>query len=479
VENLVNNFVKYIEESEDLTPKQVKQLISLSIVGQLGEDIIIQAPNEMVRAMVELPTVNNELVRICQSEIPEIKSIIIKIDTTKNKETINNKIYHQTPIKTGTPIKNYYQQIVVPKVNIPNKPEENNIESNLSEKFSFDNFIAGESNRLALSAAVAVSEAPGENNYNPFYIYGNPGLGKTHLLNAIGNHIKIINPNYKVLYITSEEFINEFTTASSMRSLNEFNKKYHSLDVLLIDDIQFFTEKMEQTQKIFFEIFNYLTTHNKQIVIAADAQPDYLKQFHKRQISRFKQGQYWSIDNPDYEMRVAVLKKHIFQEKPKYSDGTEIFFTEEIVAHIASLVFSSVRELIASLNKIVFYCGVNNVKLSENIINEALKDYLNKNNKEITILDIAQFCAGYFGITLDDIKGPGRTPNLVKARHYTMYIARQITKLTLVQIGNFFNKDHASVINAEKKVSKQIKENKEIYKQIEDIISRIKKSVNN
>lgn len=476
VNNSVNNFFEYIKGSDDLTPRQVNSLKNCHVKNIYEDDIILLVPNEQTRYLIE-NIIQEILLEIIQTKIDKnIKNIITKIDSLLDKpdEITTFKKPHFKKINYPSLTSQNNNQIEKTEVN----SEENTNDGLLPDK-TFDNFVPGKSNNLAHSSAVLISEDPGKTIYNPLYIHSAPGLGKTHLLMAIGNHVKQIKPKSKILYTTAENFVNMYVEAmqKGTKSAAEFNKYFKSLDLLLMDDIQFLTEKQEKSTETFYNIFNILINKNKQVVIASDVTPDLLKNTHKRMKQRFKSAVYFSIDAPEYETRLTFIKKYIQINQAKfiYNDKTPIIFSEEMVQKIARNVFSSIRELIGIIINIVGRCSFNNEKLSESMLDEIITEYCSTNNKEVTLTKIVEECANYFGVEVEDIKGTKRIPKLVDARQIAMYISRQITNMTVVQIATFYGKDHTSVVHADKKIKKNIKEKENIENQINELVEKILK----
>ena len=351
-----------------------------------------------------------------------------------------------------------------------NKPiySENAARSNLNSNYTFDTFVVGSNNRFAHSASLAVAESPGE-AYNPLYIYGGPGLGKTHLMHSIGHFILEKNPNANIIYVTSEEFTNE--VIESIRSgnasaMNKFREKYRTIDVLMIDDIQFIIGK-ESTQEEFFHTFNVLHSAGKQIILSSDKPPKEMKTLEERFRSRFEWGLIADIQPPDYETRMAILKKNA------ESYNKEI--KEEIFDYIATNIKSNIRELEGAYNKVIAFAKLNNVEITLDNVEEALKDIISPNVvRQVTPKLIVDIVAEHFGITPEDILSKRRNSEFVQPRQICMYLCRHLTEESLQNIGKALGKkDHTTVIHGIDKITEEIVHNEELKNKIDIIKKKI------
>jgi len=345
-------------------------------------------------------------------------------------------------------------------------PGQKNIDftpTGLNPRYIFENFVVGNNNRFAHAASLAVAEAPAK-AYNPLFLYGGVGLGKTHLMHAIGHYILQQNPDQKVLYITSEKFTIDFINAIKEQATegnNAFRNRYRNVDVLLVDDIQFIAGK-EGTQEEFFHTFNALYEANKQIIISSDRPPKDIEPLEDRLRSRFEWGLTADVQMPDYETRIAILSKKALL------DGIDV--PDEINAFIAERVDSNIRELEGSLNKVLALAHLNNQPLSLELAKQALKDITNAPTKAITIELIQKVVAKYFGIKVDDLKSSKKSADIAIPRQIAMFLCRDIANVSLPKIGFEFGKrDHSTVIHACNKISKNITENEELNKKIEEI----------
>ncbi len=340
--------------------------------------------------------------------------------------------------------------------------------ANLNPKYKFDTFVVGSNNKLAHSAALAVAESPGE-VYNPLYIYGGAGLGKTHLMHSIGHFILERNPNRKVLYVTSENFTNE--VIENIRSgdaikLNKMREKYRTVDVLMIDDIQFIIGK-ESTQEEFFHTFNTLHSMNKQVVLSSDRPPREMETLEERFRSRFEWGLTADIQPPDYETRMAILKKN-----------TEIYHKEidnEVLDYIAVNIKSNIRELEGALNKIFAFSKLNKVTINMDYAEEALKDVIYPDKpKEITSTLIIDVVAEHFGVRPEDITSKKRNSEFVLPRQVVMYICRNEMDLSLQAIAKILGKkDHTTILHGIKKIEEDMKTSEELANKVDIIKKKI------
>lgn len=340
------------------------------------------------------------------------------------------------------------------------------INSNLNPKNTFDSFVIGNSNRFAHAACVAVAESPAK-AYNPLFIYGGVGLGKTHLMHAIGHYILNQNSNAKVIYLSSETFTNELINSIKDDKNEAFRNKYRNVDVLLVDDIQFIAGK-ESTQEEFFHTFNALHNANKQIIISSDRPPKEIPTLEDRLRSRFEMGLIADIQSPDYETRIAILRKKA-QEENKY-------VPDEVTIHIAKNIKSNIRELEGALVRIFAYADLANKEITYDLACEALKDIVSgKVNKEITVDLIKEKVSQYYNIKIADFNLKKRTREIAFPRQVAMYLSRELTDLSLPKIGESFGgKDHTTVMHAHEKISNDIKKNKDLKDKIENIVNDIK-----
>lgn len=346
--------------------------------------------------------------------------------------------------------------------------------SNLNKNQTFENFIVGNTNKFAQRAALEVAESPG-NLYNPLFIYGNSGIGKTHLMNAIGNYIED-NTNLKVLYVSSDEFVSDFIginrkddSGQNFNKVEYFKNKYRSVDVLIVDDIQFF-QSTPKSQDEFFKIFEVLYRNNKQIIVASDRSPQDMKQLEDRLKTRFCWGLTADINPPDFDLRVAILKKKIAGEAINFN------IPDDVIEYIASNIGNNVRELEGAITRLLVYStimGGSNITLDLAV--DALKDAINKGYSEKNSINrIQRIVAEHFQITVEDMKSKKRSANLTIPRQIAMYLCRVMTDESFPKIGiDFGGKDHSTVMHSVEKVEKEIKENKELALTIEKLKKEI------
>lgn len=343
--------------------------------------------------------------------------------------------------------------------------------ANLVSKYKFDTFVVGNNNKLAHAAALAVAESPGE-VYNPLYIYGGPGLGKTHLMHSIGHFILEQNPEMRVLYVTSEEFTNEVIESirsGNAASMTKLREKYRTVDVLMVDDIQFIIGK-ESTQEEFFHTFNVLHAAKKQIVLSSDKPPKEIDDLDERFRSRFEWGLIADIQPPDYETRMAILRKN--------AENYGKQFDEEIIEYIATNIKSNIRELEGAFNKIIAFTRLNKVELTTDSAKEALKDVIYPNNaREITPHLIISVVAEHFGVKPEDISSKRRNSEFVQPRHVVMYLCREMTGYSLNAIAKILKKsDHTTVMNGANKIKEEMANNEELRNKVEIIIKKLNPS---
>ena len=343
--------------------------------------------------------------------------------------------------------------------------------ANLNPKYKFDTFVVGSNNKFAHSASLAVAESPGE-VYNPLYLYGGPGLGKTHLMHSIGHFLLEQNPNMKVLYVTSEEFTNEVIESirsGNSASMSKLREKYRTVDVLMVDDVQFIIGK-ESTQEEFFHTFNVLHGAHKQIILSSDKPPKEMETLDDRFRSRFEWGLIADIQAPDYETRMAILRK--------YSETCEKNIDEEIIKYIATNVKSNIRELEGAFNKILAFAKLNKVELTLPLAEEALKDVIYPNKpREITPSLIINVVSEHFGVKPEDITSKKRNSEFVQPRQVVMYLCRELTATSYTNIGKLLGKkDHTTIIHGVNKIAEDLKINEELKNKVDIITKKINPS---
>ncbi|WP_324790093.1 chromosomal replication initiator protein DnaA [Streptomyces sp. H51] len=338
----------------------------------------------------------------------------------------------------------------------------------LNPKYLFDTFVIGASNRFAHAAAVAVAEAPAK-AYNPLFIYGESGLGKTHLLHAIGHYARSLYPGTRVRYVSSEEFTNEFINSIRDGKGDSFRKRYREMDILLVDDIQFLADK-ESTQEEFFHTFNTLHNANKQIVLSSDRPPKQLVTLEDRLRNRFEWGLITDVQPPELETRIAILRKKAVQE--------QLNAPPEVLEFIASRISRNIRELEGALIRVTAFASLNRQPVDLGLTEIVLKDLIpggEDSAPEITSTAIMSATADYFGLTVEDLCGTSRGRALVTARQIAMYLCRELTDLSLPKIGALFGgRDHTTVMHADRKIRNLMAERRSIYNQVTELTNRIK-----
>ncbi|WP_455543730.1 chromosomal replication initiator protein DnaA [Intestinibacter sp.] len=414
-----------------------------------SNELTLLAPTEFAEDILRTRYLN--LIESCLSQLTSNK-FEIKIISDSNE-------VEQNPLKTSNNNHNI------------NNNSNNNIIRNyprLNPKYTFDTFVIGNSNRFAHAACVAVAESPAR-AYNPLFLYGGVGLGKTHLMHAIGHSIMKEQNDAKVVYVSSEKFTNELINSIKSDKNEEFRDKYRNVDILLIDDIQFIAGK-EGTQEEFFHTFNALHEANKQIIISSDRPPKEIPTLEDRLRSRFEMGLIADIQPPDFETRIAILKTKAQIEN--------IDIPNEVMNYIATYIKSNIRELEGALTRVVAYSSLINKDISYDLAVEALKDIVTTSEtQEISVNRIKEKVSTAFGIKMDDFNSKKRTRTIAYPRQIAMYLSRELTDLSLPKIGNEFGgRDHTTVIHAHDKISKdlELEKNSELKEKIDKIIVELK-----
>ena len=357
-----------------------------------------------------------------------------------------------------------------PVVEEEKKPSSKDYYTSFEESYSFDNFVIGGSNKAAFVAAKTVAENPGI-QHNPLFIYGGVGLGKTHIMHAIGNYIKSHSPKKKIIYMTSENFTNDYIDSIKNNNSNDMNRqfrnKYRNLDVLMIDDIQFISGK-PSTQEALFHLFNELYQAKKQIVFTSDCHPKKIDNIDERLTSRFQSGLTVDISSPDLETRIAILRKKAYNKKFEVSS--------EVLNYIAECINTNIRELEGALSKVIYYCTLNNVKANNlDIVNNALKDDIDISGP-ITMSSILKCVSDYFNVEQKDIIGKKKTKNIAEARQIAIYLISDLISVPVVSIGDFMGgRDHSTIIHARDKISDLITTDYKFANYIKDLTELIKK----
>ncbi|CAN1484165.1 DnaA ATPase involved in DNA replication initiation [Candidatus Nanopelagicaceae bacterium] len=416
--------------------------------------LLVAAPNAFAKDVLEsrLRTVVNE---VLTKELGEKANIAVMVD-----ETIE---------LADLPAPTVAIEAAAPRPGTGREDEsvrKSDEPSQLNARYIFETFVIGASNRFAHAAAVAVAEAPAK-AYNPLFIYGESGLGKTHLLHAIGAYAKELYGNVRVRYVSSEEFTNDFINSIRDDKATAFQRRYRDLDILLVDDIQFLENK-ERTQEEFFHTFNTLYNANKQIVISSDRPPKQLTTLEDRLRSRFEWGLITDIQPPELETRIAILRKKAAQDKLNAPD--------DVLEFIASKISTNIRELEGALIRVTAFASLNRQVVDMGLAEIVLKDLIpNEVNSEITAPTIMAQTAAYYSLTIDDLCGTSRSRALVNARQIAMYLCRELTELSLPKIGQTFGgRDHTTVMHADRKIRELMAERRSIYNQVNELTTRIK-----
>ncbi len=396
--------------------------------------------------------------KLVYSIVMNQKNKIQNPDTVKIPSTNKEKV---KPNLVDAPLNIETSKVVNPFV-IPGL-QKIKIDSQLNNNLNFDNFIEGESNRLARSAGKAIAKRPGGTSFNPLFVYGGVGLGKTHLSHAIGLEIKEQHPEKTVLYVSTEKFTMQFINSVGNKSQNDFVHFYQMIDVLIIDDIQFLAGKTK-TQEAFFHIFNHLHQKGNQIILTSDKSPADLVDMEQRLISRFKWGLNAELQMPNYETRLEIIKHKIG------NDGIEM--PDDVLAYIADNVKANVREIEGSLNSIIAQSTLNRKEINLELVEKTLTNFINHSKKEISIDYIQKTVCDYFKIPIDQLQSKTRKRDVVQARQLAMFFAKKYTKASLQNIGNKIgNRDHATVLHACKTVT-NLSETDKIFKGYVDEISK-------
>lgn len=411
-----------------------KQIIPLKI--HMNE-LILLVPNDFTKGILE-----DRYLNLIESSINQLSLKKYKVKFVLDEKYVEG--LEEEPKSSNIPQKNY---------------------PNLNPKYTFDTFVIGNSNRFAHAACVAVAESPAR-AYNPLFLYGGVGLGKTHLMHAIGHHIITQKKDAKVVYVSSEKFTNELINSIKDDRNEEFRNKYRNVDILLIDDIQFIAGK-ERTQEEFFHTFNTLHEANKQIILSSDRPPKEIPTLEDRLRSRFEWGLIADIQAPDFETRMAILKKK--------ADVEKLNVPNEVMVYIATKIKSNIRELEGALIRIVAYSSLTNREITVDLATEALKDIIsNKQNKSITIDLIQDVVAAYFNLRVEDLKSQRRTRNVAYPRQIAMYLSRKLTDMSLPKIGEEFGgRDHTTVIHAYEKISESLNKDESLEHTINDITKKL------
>jgi chromosomal replication initiator protein len=410
----------------------------------IGNQLNVEVPNKFIKDWI-----NDNYKNDIEKTLSDVGTVNYELNIIINKKSVNKKSKKVEPIKIE---------------NTANLHKKNEDIPNLNSKYTFETFVAGTSNQFAHAAAMAVSNNPAT-TYNPLFIYGGVGLGKTHLINAIGNEIYKRDSNTKICYYSSEKFTNELINSLRHAKMNEFRNKFRSIDILLIDDIQFIAGK-KSTQEEFFHTFNALYESHKQIIVTSDKFPKEIPDLEERLRSRFEWGLIADIQAPDTETKQAILKMK--------ADQNNINISEDVIYFLANSISNNVRELEGYLIRIGAYSSLTSTPITIHMAKKILKDIIIENSKEITIEKIQKKVADHFQIKTSDLKSAKRLKNIVFPRQIAMYISRNLTSLSYPEIGTKFGgKDHSTIIHAIKKIEKMMKEDLYVKNMIEKLIENL------
>jgi chromosomal replication initiator protein len=429
----------------------------ISVQGLLGETLYVQVANEAARAYIEQRVKQpllEALQRVGLAQAPTNIGIVVNPDLADSFASTKQADIEEEPA-------------YVAPVAVTEPVAQSEGSARLNPRYTFESFVQGESNRFAYAAAFAVAEAPAK-AYNPLFIYGNSGLGKTHLLHAIGNYVQQYWPGKRVRYVSSEVFTNDFINAIQNNTSFQFQAKYRQVDVLMIDDIQFLQGKKE-TQDSFFATFNALHESGKQVVITSDVSPKLLNSFDERMRSRFEWGLMTDIQAPELETRVAILRKK--------AESDKIRISEEILDYMAARISSNIRELEGALIRVTAFAALNRTAIDMNLVQAVLKDMvpLGEDGNTIAPMEIVKAVSDYFKLSQEELFGKSRSQAIVVARQIAMYLCREKTSMSLPKIGALFGgRDHTTVMYAIKKVSDLMSERRYIYNQVTDIRANLK-----
>ncbi len=454
----------------DLQPNQRAWLEASAPVTLHGNQAIIEVVDEFTRTQLEgrlraqieegLTAAFGREIRLGVTVNP---SLVSDRETTSPTESrhVDTSTHHQVEKSTyGPPLTPSYAG------DEPVEQTRSVLETRLNPKYTFETFVIGSSNRFPHAAAVAVAEAPGR-AYNPLLVYGDSGLGKTHLLHAIGHYVRSLYNGAKVRYVSSEEFTNEFINAIRDDRQDRFKRKYRDVDVLLIDDIQFLEGKT-QTQEEFFHTFNTLHNASKQIVLTSDRAPKRLEALEDRLRNRFEWGLITDVQPPDLETRIAILRKKAAMDR--------LTAPPDVLEFIASKIQTNIRELEGALIRVTAFANLNRQEVDMTLAEIVLKDLIPEGGEpEITASLIIAQTSAYFGLPIEDITGPSRGRHLVMARQIAMYLCRELTDLSLPKIGaQFGNRDHTTVMYADRKINQLLAERRAVFNQVSELTNRIK-----
>ena len=463
--------LEILESDNRITGSMMGFAALAEVKGIIGDTIYLEVPNDLTRSMFEqrLKEMINEAFASIEDK-PPVSSFAVVVNTsitanyTPTTSATSAMANNSSPVDTQGSVEGFGASSANTDASASGIAE--TFDSRLNSKYTFENFVMGSTNIFARAAAFAVAESPAK-AYNPLFIYGNSGLGKTHLLHAIGHYALSLYPRFKVRYVSSEEFTNDFINAIQNNRSAQFLNEYRNIDILMIDDIQFLAGK-DQTQEAFFHTFNALHDANKQVVITSDVAPKNLMGFEERLVSRFQWGLTVDIQAPELETRIAILRKKAELEKIRVPD--------EILEYMAERVQSNVRELEGTLIRVTAYANLSRKQVDMALVQTVLKDIAPVHEETVIApIEIINAVSSYYKITPDEIYGNSRTAAIAMARQIAMYICREQTNLSLPKIGQIFgNRDHTTVMYANRRVAEWMNERRYVYNQVTEIINTIR-----
>ncbi len=454
-------------DAESMGPAHAAFIRMTKPLGDIEGTILVAVPNEFTKSFIEtrLATPITEQLRdILQRDLRLAVTVDESLEIAEEDDITIAPVSDAEPTDPPAGTQHSDHDVQRPKPSVFSIDESSS--TRLNPKYVFDTFVIGPSNRFAHAAAIAVAEAPAR-AYNPLFIYGGSGLGKTHLLHAIGHYALSLYPHMRVRYVNSEEFTNDFINAIGGGRNEEFQRRYREIDILLIDDIQFIQGK-EQTVEEFFHTFNALHNANKQVIITSDLPPKMLSGFEDRLRSRFEWGLLTDVQPPDLETRIAILQKKAAEE------GIEV--APEVLEYIASRISANIRELEGSLLRVTAFANLTQQVIDLSLAELVLKDIISDpEDSEITAALIMGQTASYFDVTLESLTSADRSRALTEARQIAMYLCRELTDLSLPKIGDAFGgRDHTTVMHANKKISGLMTEKREVFNHVTELTNRIK-----
>jgi chromosomal replication initiator protein len=463
--------LELLERDTRITGSMMGFAALAEVKGIIGETIYLEVPNDLTRSMFEqrMRDLINEAFASIEDK-PPVGSFAVVVNPSLNENytpttsATSAMAKNSRPVDTLSSVEGFGSSSS--NTDAPASGITETFDSRLNSKYTFENFVMGSTNIFARAAAFAVAESPAK-AYNPLFIYGNSGLGKTHLLHAIGHYALSLYPRFKVRYVSSEEFTNDFINAIQNNRSAQFLNEYRNIDILMIDDIQFLAGK-DQTQEAFFHTFNALHDANKQVVITSDVAPKNLMGFEERLVSRFQWGLTVDIQAPELETRIAILRKKAELEKIRVPD--------DILEYMAERVQSNVRELEGTLIRVTAYANLSRKQVDMALVQTVLKDIAPVHEETVIApIEIINAVSSYYKITPDEIYGNSRTAAIAMARQIAMYICREQTNLSLPKIGQIFgNRDHTTVMYANRRVAEWMNERRYVYNQVTEIINTIR-----